>query len=583
MLQNREEYAPDRREHASDPKQYGQHVPLAPFFCVTDRPDLDQVLQTVVHEWGPTQLLKQDKDTTVILVSLPLGAVVAKHHSLRRWRRVGDGIIHGSPARRSWQGACLLQEYGFCVPRPLAMLERRQAGMVRESLYVSEGLVSQVPLHIYWRDHHSVWSVFEQRQFLRAMADFLRAFHTAGLYAGDMRDANLFVEEIGNADWNFYLVDLDRVRHFPTLNVQRRFKNLIQLERTIGHSARASERLFFLYHYLGAPLPSRQQRRAVLRQLIRLRDKKDREYARRRARNRRRPLDTLPPAAVNSRPLGSADSPVPHPALSQRAAISCCIVCFNEEANIRRCLESVKWCDEIVVVDSFSTDHTVQICQQYTSRIIQRAWPGYVEQKRFALAQASHEWVLNVDADEEVSPDLQQEILGVLDRNDPAVDGFYIPRLVYYLGRWWWRGWYPGYRLRLFRKIKVRWGGVNPHEKVLLRGQADRLQGNIYHYTYDGITDHLRTINSLTDIASHELALRGKRASLLDVLLRPLWRFIRFYLLSGCIRDGKAGFFVSVTSAFYTFLKYAKLWEHNRHNTQNGHHTHKRQARHSAH
>ena len=132
--------------------------------------------------------------------------------------------------------------------------------------------------------------------------------------------------------------------------------------------------------------------------------------------------------------------------------------------------------------------------------------------------------------------------------------------------------------MRLFRKIKVRWGGVNPHEKVLLRGQADRLQGNIYHYTYDGITDHLRTINSLTDIASHELALRGKRASLLDVLLRPLWRFIRFYLLSGCIRDGKAGFFVSVTSAFYTFLKYAKLWEHNRHNTQNGHHTHKRQS-----
>jgi glycosyltransferase involved in cell wall biosynthesis len=271
--------------------------------------------------------------------------------------------------------------------------------------------------------------------------------------------------------------------------------------------------------------------------------------------------------------------------MPQRAAISCCIVCFNEEANIRRCLESVKWCDEIVVVDSFSTDHTVQICEEYTSRIIQHAWPGYVEQKRFALAQAGYEWVLNVDADEEVSPDLQQEILGVLHRNDPAVDGFYISRLVYYLGRWWWRGWYPGYRLRLFRKTKVRWGGVNPHEKVLLQGQADRLQGNIYHYTYDDIADHLRTINGLTDIASHELALRGKRASLWDVLFRPLWRFIRFYLLSGCIRDGKAGFFVSVTSAFYTFLKYAKLWEHNlvskTVSKTNGHDTHKRQAGHS--
>ena len=580
MLQSREKDAPDRGEHPSGPQQ---HVPLAPVFCVTDRPDLSQVLQTAVYKWGPTQLLKQDKGTTVTLVSLPLGAVVTKHHSLQRWRRVADGVLHGSPARRSWQGARLLQEHGFCVPRPLAVLERRQAGIVRESLYVSEGLVSQVPLHIYWRDRHAAWSVLEQRQFLRAMADFLRAFHTAGLYAGDMKDANFLVEEIGHADWNFYLVDLDRVWNFPTLNAQRRFKNLVQLERTIGHSARASERLFFLYHYLGTPLPSRQQRRAVLRHLMRLREKKEREYTRRRARNRRRPLDTLPPAAVNSTPPGSADSPVPHPALPQPATISCCIVCFNEEANIRRCLESVKWCDEIVVVDSFSTDHTVQICEQYTSRVIQRAWHGYVEQKRFALAQTEHEWVLNIDADEEVSPDLQQEILGVLHRNDPAVDGFYIPRLVSYLGRWWWRGWYPGYRLRLFRKTKVHWGGTNPHEKALLRGQADHLRSNIYHYTYADITDHLRTINSLTDIAAHELAQRGKRTCLSDILFRPLWRFIRFYLLNGCIRDGKAGFFVSVTSAFYTFLKYAKLWEHNLHPTQNGHHPHKRKASHSAH
>jgi hypothetical protein len=194
--------------------------------------------------------------------------------------------------------------------------------------------------------------------------------------------------------------------------------------------------------------------------------------------------------------------------------------------------------------------------------VIQRAWPGYVEQKRFALAQATHEWVLNVDADEEVSPELRDEILAVLRRNDPAVDGFYIPRLVYYLGRWWWRGWYPGHRLRLFRKPKVRWGGVNPHEKVLLRGQADRLRGNLYHYTYEDISDHLQTLNSLTEVAARETARRGRRSQVSHLVLHPFWRFLRFYFLRGGIRDGVPGFFVAVTSAFYVFLKYAKLWEH---------------------
>jgi glycosyltransferase involved in cell wall biosynthesis len=221
----------------------------------------------------------------------------------------------------------------------------------------------------------------------------------------------------------------------------------------------------------------------------------------------------------------------------------------------------VKWCDEIVIIDSFSTDRTVEICREYTSRIIQRPWPGYVEQKRFALAQTTYEWVLNVDADEEVSPALQQEILFVLQRNDPAVDGLSIPRLVYYLGRWWRRGWYPGRRLRLFRKAKVRWGGVDPHEKVLLRGHEDRLHGNLYHYTYKDISDHLRAVNGLTDVAVREQVLRGNRSSIADLTLRPFWRFLRFYFLRGTVTYRVPGFFVAVTSAFYVFLKYAKLWE----------------------
>ena len=245
-----------------------------------------------------------------------------------------------SPARRSWQGACLLQEYGFCVPRPLAMLERRQAGMVRESLYVSEGLVSQVPLHIYWRDHHSVWSVFEQRQFLRAMADFLRAFHTAGLYAGDMRDANLFVEEIGNADWNFYLVDLDRVRHFPTQRATP-FQESDQLE--LRWPQCSSQRApFFSVPLLRRPCPPAAAR-AVLRQTIRTPDKSIESMHRAglRARNRRRHCDTLPPQC-NSRPLGSAEFSCPHPArVSTSREFPAVFSVSMKKQILRRCLESV--------------------------------------------------------------------------------------------------------------------------------------------------------------------------------------------------------------------------------------------------
>jgi len=369
-----------------------------------------------------------------------------------------------------------------------------------------------------------------------------------------MRDANLLVENNGDAHWKFYLVDLDHVLHEKQLSQKRCMKNLVQLERTLGRRARMSERLFFLYQYLGPPLLPRAQRRAFLRRLLRLREQKDREYARRRARHA-----LLPTGTVAATERGKTSPPAAR--THDYAPISCCIVCYNEEQNIRRCLESVKWCDELVIIDSFSSDRTVEICQAYTSRVIQRAWPGYVEQKRFALAQATHEWVLNVDADEEVSPELRDEIVAVLRRNDPAVDGFYVPRLVYYLGRWWWRGWYPGYRLRLFRKPKVRWGGVNPHEKVLLRGQADRLDGNLYHYTYEDISDHLQAINGLTEVAAREMALRGKSAGVARMLLHPFWRFLRFYFLRGGIRDGMPGFFVAAISAFYVFLKYAKVWE----------------------
>jgi glycosyltransferase involved in cell wall biosynthesis len=246
--------------------------------------------------------------------------------------------------------------------------------------------------------------------------------------------------------------------------------------------------------------------------------------------------------------------------VSGRELLSCTIICFDEEANIRAALESVKWCDEIVVVDSFSRDGTVAICREYTDRIFQRAWPGFVEQKAFALAQATHGWVLNLDADERVSPALRREIEMVL--QNPTADGYYIPRLVYYLGRWWWRGgWYPDHRLRLFRRDRVVWGGVDPHEKVILHGKSRRLRGPMLHYTYRDIADHLATINVFTGVAARELELRGQGTTLADLLLRPLWRFVRFYLMRRGFLEGLAGLFVAQSAAFYVFVRYAKLWE----------------------
>ena len=494
--------------------------------------------------WQCIRILKQDAGTTVTLMSDSSQSVVVKRHRLTRWRRRADALIHGSPARRSWRGARLLQTHGFPVPQPLAVVEKRKAGLVQESVYISQAL-PHPPLSDYWRESAPRWSVAQRRLFLRELALFVRSFHAAGLYSGDLRDANLLVEECQAQQgprWRFCLVDLDRITYNPSLTLRRRVKNLVQLDRTLGRRARQTERLFFLYAYLGPTLPSAKQRRFWLEKLQSMRRQKDREYAKRK---RRRTA-----SEANAQALGVLRRPV-----------SCCIVCFNEEQGIRRCLESVKWCDEIIVVDSFSTDKTLEICQDYSTHIIQRAWPGYVEQKRFALSQVSHEWILNIDADEEVSPLLRNEIQAVLQQDDPAVDGFYMPRLVHYLGRWWWHGWYPSYRLRLFRKHKVRWGGVDPHEKVLLHGRSERLIGNLHHYTYTDISDHLRTVNSLTDISSRELMLRKRQRHLSDIVLRPLWRFLSFYLLRGCIRDGIPGLFVAVTSAFYVFLKYAKLWE----------------------
>jgi glycosyltransferase involved in cell wall biosynthesis len=245
-----------------------------------------------------------------------------------------------------------------------------------------------------------------------------------------------------------------------------------------------------------------------------------------------------------------------------REKISACITCFNEEHNIRRCLESVRWCDEIVVVDSFSTDLTVQLCREYTDRVFQHPWQGYIGQKNFIREKATHPWVLYIDADEEVSPELRAEIIAVLESGDSHFVGYEFPRMVNYLEQWIRHGeWYPDVKLRLFLKAKGISGGQEPHDQVLVNGPVKRLKGHLWHYTYDDLHDQLITLNRYSTITANEKFKQAEKFRWLDFLFRPSLRFLKAYFLKRGFLDGRRGFLIAAISSFGVAMKYAKLWE----------------------
>ncbi|MCF7837255.1 MAG: glycosyltransferase family 2 protein [Candidatus Marinimicrobia bacterium] len=245
-----------------------------------------------------------------------------------------------------------------------------------------------------------------------------------------------------------------------------------------------------------------------------------------------------------------------------REKISACITAGNEEVKIRRCLESVAWCDEIVVVDSFSSDRTVEICREYTSRVYQHKWLGYIGQKNLIRDMAQHPWALFIDADEEVSPDLRAEIMAHFERGNSTVAGYQFPRLVYYLGRWIRHGeWYPDTKLRLFRREQGRSAGREPHDHVLVDGPVVTLRSPLYHYTYDDISDHIHTTNRFSTITACEKYKEGQRANWFDLVLRPYWRFLKAYFFKGGFRDGRPGLLIAQISSFGVRMKYYKMWE----------------------
>lgn len=243
--------------------------------------------------------------------------------------------------------------------------------------------------------------------------------------------------------------------------------------------------------------------------------------------------------------------------------LSVCIITYNEAANLPRCLASVVFADDIVVVDSESTDGTRDLARQAGCRVLTRPFRGYVAQKNLAVQAAAYRWVLCLDADEWLLPGAEAVIRAALATPETDVAGYELKRHTFYLGAWVNHGgWWPEYKLRLFDRTRGRWQGNNLHEGVRVRGRVARLEVELGHYSYQDIAHHLSKVNTYTTAMAHDLYARKVAPVRLPTLVaRPLWRFCRMFLLQGGWQEGRRGLIIACIGAFYVFVKYAKLWE----------------------
>ena len=240
--------------------------------------------------------------------------------------------------------------------------------------------------------------------------------------------------------------------------------------------------------------------------------------------------------------------------------VSVTIITKNEAAHIEAALESVAWADERIVVDSGSTDDTVAIARRHADRVVVREWPGYSEQKNHAAGLARNDWILSLDADERVTPELAREIQDLL-ASDPTAPGYRTPRVTWYLGRWIRStDWYPDYQLRLYDRRHGHWPPRRVHESVRIDSVPGRLRHELQHFAYRDLAHHLATMDRYTTLAAEQMLEEGRRASPLAIALHPPVAFLRNYVLRLGFRDGTTGLIVSALNAYYVFLKLAKLW-----------------------
>jgi glycosyltransferase involved in cell wall biosynthesis len=238
--------------------------------------------------------------------------------------------------------------------------------------------------------------------------------------------------------------------------------------------------------------------------------------------------------------------------------ISATIITFNEERNVARVIESLRCCDEILVLDSGSNDRTVEIARKLGARVEEASWHGYAAQKNIAVELAANDWILSLDADESLSEALEAEIWHIK-KAGPKFDGYTMPRLAQYLGRWILHsGWYPDRKIRLFNRRKAKWVGEFVHESVKVSGTVGHLKSNLLHFTCNSLSEHVRTMDSYTTLAAQEIVSRGENVSLGRLLLDPPTTFLRTYVVKQGFLDGMEGLSIAYMAAFYNFVKFAK-------------------------
>lgn len=252
------------------------------------------------------------------------------------------------------------------------------------------------------------------------------------------------------------------------------------------------------------------------------------------------------------------------------ARISAIVITYNEAANIKECLASLNWCDEIIVIDSGSSDKTCELALEYTNNIVISGNIPYGEKRNIGISRANSEWIIWLDADERISPELKIEIVDLINKNSTECEAYYINRSSFFINKFIKHsGWYPDYTLRLFRRSTgIKFDAALVHEKVIYTGKTGRLKNDIQHYTDRNFEHYINKMNNYSTLSANELIQKGKRAGFFDIIFRPAFTFFKMYFLKLGILDGYMGLVLCTLSSIHVMTKYSKLYLANKPNIQ---------------